>query len=652
MDISLPNLSRRPASGGGASGWFAWTLALLTAAAPWAAAPAQADVRLPALIADGMVLQQGVPVRIWGSATPGEAITVAFAGQNATGQADAQGQWKVRLAPLTAGGPYGMTVTGTNVVALTNILVGEVWIAAGQSNMEMKMAAIGRPDEIAGADWPRIRAFNAAPGADLAPRNDTAGSWQTCSPRTVSAFSAVAFFFARELHRQLDVPVGIILSASGGTAAEAWISHDGLQSEPALQPARVTLDRDAPLAAKAPREMQADDSTWMKPDFDDRSWKSITLPLYWDYALYPVEYNGVLWARRSVDIPAAWAGQRLRVELTVDDFETTYFDGQEIGRTTRHTLQARSYEVPAERVKAGKASVAVRTTKFGWGGIVGDQKALRLVLAEAPDQSIALAGEWKYAPAQLTRTGLSTRLPTSLYNAMIAPLTPYAIRGVIWYQGEANAYDPTAFAYRKVLPALIQDWRRHWGQGDFPFYFVQLPNFKAPSDDPNADSAWAVLRESQRETLAVTNTGMAVAIDIGEASDIHPKNKWDAGRRLALAALDQTYAKPVAGRSPLPEHVTCDGRRVRIRFKHAADGLTTRDGGPVKGFALAGADGKFVWAEAVIAAESVLVECAQVPEPRAVRYAWGGNPVCNLTGGNGLPASPFRADVPIGLDAP
>jgi sialate O-acetylesterase len=308
-------------------------------------------------------------------------------------------------------------------------------------------------------------------------------------------------------------------------------------------------------------------------------------------------------------------------------------------------LQARSYEVPAERVKAGKASIAVRTTKFGWGGIVGDQQALRLVLAEAPDQSIALAGEWKYAPAQLTRTGLSTRLPTSLYNAMIAPLTPYAIRGVIWYQGEANAYDSTAFAYRKVLPALIQDWRRHWGQGDFPFYFVQLPNFKAPSDDPNADSAWAVLRESQRETLAVTNTGMAVAIDIGEANDIHPKNKWDAGRRLALAALDQTYAKPVAGRSPLPEHVTSDGRRLRIRFRHAADGLTTRDGGPVKGFALAGADGRFFWAQAVIEGASVLVESDSVSAPASLRYAWADNPAANLAGCNGLPASPFLLNV-------
>jgi sialate O-acetylesterase len=225
---------------------------------------------------------------------------------------------------------------------------------------------------------------------------------------------------------------------------------------------------------------------------------------------------------------------------------------------------------------------------------------------------------------------------------MIAPLTPFAIRGAIWYQGEANAYDPTAFTYRKILPALIRDWRIRWGQGLFPFYFVQLPNFMAPSDDPNAESAWAILRESQLETLAVTNTGMAVTIDTGEANDIHPKNKWEVGRRLALAALEQTYAKPIAGRSPLPDRVTLDGRQVRVRFKHAAEGLTTCDGGPLKGFALAGADGKFVWAKAAIAGDSVIVECDQAPAPVAVRYAWGNNPACNLTGSNGLPASPFR----------
>jgi sialate O-acetylesterase len=599
-----------------------------------------------------MVLQQGTPVRIWGSAATGEQVTVALAGQQAAGTTDAQGRWQVQLAPLAAGGPHVMTVTGANVVTVTNILVGEVWVAAGQSNMQMALNAVNRPDEIASADWPQIRAFNVARDADIVPREDAAGAWQTCSPKTVGDFSAAAYFFARELHRHLNVPVGIILSAWGGTAAEAWISRDGLQTEPVLQQAWEAFDRDSRLAAQAPKELKVDDGAWMNPDFDDHTWKSITLPLYWDYVLYPIEYNGVIWARRSVDIPDAWAGKRLRLELTVDDFEITYFEGQEIGRTSQHTLQLRSYEIPAERVRAGQASIAIQSTKIGWGGIMGGKEKLRLSLADDPAQFLALAGEWKYAPAQLIWTSLSPRLPASLYNAMIAPLTPFTIRGTIWYQGEANAWQPSAFAYRKILPALIGDWRRLWEQGDFPFYFVQLPNFMAPSDDPNANSAWAVLRESQLETLAVTNTGMAVAIDLGEANDIHPKNKWDVGRRLALAALDQTYAKPVAGRSPLPERVTFDGRQVRVRFSHAAQGLTTRDDGPVKGFALAGADGKFAWATAVIAGDSVLIENDTIATPASIRYAWADNPVGNLTGRNGLPASPFQAIKPTRSNAP
>lgn len=610
---------------------------------------AQSTVRLPALLSDGLVLQREKPVRIWGWAAPGENVTVTFAKQKKSVQTDAQGRWEVKLNTLRAGGPYEMTITGTNTLSLKNILVGEVWFAAGQSNMEMTMGwpTFKHPEEITKADLPQIREFSVSPGSDITIHDQAAGKWVVCSPKTVGNFGAAAYFFARDLHQQLQVPIGIIRSAWGGTGIESWISLDALQSEPVLKGALASYTRDAAVAAQLPRELTLADSDWMKPEFDDSKWSNITLPLFWDYALYPIEYDeGIIWARRNVTIPAAWAGKSLKIAMAVDDWETTYFNGKEVGHSTEHSQKTRTYDIPGELVKAGTASIAVRTFKFGWGGIISEEGRMRLSVADDPTQFLILSGAWKYQPAMLARGVVSPRMPTVLYNAMVAPFTPATIRGAIWYQGEANTSTNSAFNYRKMLPTLIRNWRKKWGEGDFPFYFVQLPNFMAQSTDPNQSSSWAVLRESQAATLSVPNTGMAVTIDIGQADDIHPGDKINVGKRLALAALEKTYGKKIHGQSPLFERMKVEGNKIRVQFTNARGGLVTKDNAPVKGFAIAGADGIFVWADAIIDGSTVIVSSARVDHPVAVRYAWGDNPICNLYNKEDLPAGPFRTEQP------
>lgn len=625
-------------------------LFLLCLAAVLTASCAQSEVRLPALLSDGLVLQREKPVRIWGWAAPGENVTVTFATQQKSGQADLQGRWEVKLNPMTAGGPYEMLIAGTNTLTVDNILVGEVWFAAGQSNMEMTMGwspSKRNSEEIAKADWPQIREFTVQPGSDIMTHNDAPGSWITCSPNTVANFSAAAYFFARELHQQLQVPVGIIRGTWGGTGIESWISRDAMLSEPVLKGALDSYDRDAATVRRTPRELKLDDSDWMKPEYDDSTWQNITLPLFWDYALYPIEYNeGIIWARRTVVIPETWSEKRVKIALAVDDYETTYFNGQQVGHSSTFSQQTRTYEIPAELVKAGKASIAVRAIKGGWGGIIGEEDKMQLTLADDPTQRLPLAGVWKYKPAELGKSVVSPRMPTVLYNAIVNPFIPCTIRGAIWYQGEANAYESTAFNYRQMLATLIRNWRSKWGEGNFPFYFVQLPNFRAQSDDPNQDGFWAVLRESQAATLAVPNTGMAVTIDIGEADNIHPGDKWDVGKRLALLALEKTYRQKIHGQSPLFEGMKVEGNKIRVEFKNANGGLVTKDNTPVKGFVIAGADGKFVWADAVIDGSTVIVSSDKVQHPVAVRYAWGENPVCNLYNKENLPAGPFRAGQP------
>lgn len=445
-----------------------------------------AEVWVPSVIGDNMVLQQGVKVPVWGKATPEEGVAVTLAEQSASAVADEAGQWTVQLGPFEAGGPHKMTITGKNTLTFSNILVGEVWVCSGQSNMQWAVAVSKDAEqEIAAADYPSIRLFQAERNPADQPRDNVNGRWVACSPETVPGFSAVGYFFGRQLHRELEVPIGLINSSWGGTAAEWWTSRPALETDPELRPILERADK-----------------------------------------------------------------------------------------------------------------------------------------AEAQGSAEA------------------HRRPGALYNGMIAPLIPFAIRGVIWYQGESNA--GRGYQYRKLFPIMIRDWRTNWGQGDFPFLFVQLGNYQQTPEQPG-ESAWAELREAQLMTLSLPNTGMATTIDIGEADDIHPKNKQDVGKRLALAALNIAYDRDVVYSGPIYESMEIEEDTIRLHFKHVGGGLVAK-GGDLKGFAIAGADRKFVWADAEIDGDTVVVRSDQVKEPVAVRYAWADNPECNLYNEAGLPASPFRTD--------
>jgi sialate O-acetylesterase len=512
---------------------------LAVLAAMWAvlavmATAAMADVKLPAVISDHMVLQQGMKDAIWGWADPGEKVTVKLGGQSAEATADAGGRWRVNIEPPKAGGPAKMTVAGKNTLTVDDILVGEVWVCSGQSNMEMSVRGVNNAQqEIAEAKFPKIRLFTVAKATTDEPQTDCKGQWAECVPETVPGFSAVAYFFGRDLLKDLNVPIGLIHTSWGGTYAEAWTSGPTLKADPVL---KAACDRQA-------QSMQG-------------------------------------YARQKED----W-------------------------EKNREQLMAKWKEA-ADKAKAeGK---------------------------QAPRQ-----------PQAPRDPNTGPNRPAVLYNAMIAPIIPYGIAGAIWYQGESNA--GRAYEYRKLFPTMIADWRKNWGEGDFPFLFVQLANFMARKPDPG-DSSWAELREAQSMTLKLPKTGQAVIIDIGEANDIHPKNKQDVGRRLALAAEAIAYGKKIEYSGPVYESKTIDGNKVRLKCTHVGGGLVAK-GDKLTGFSIAGEDKTFVWADARIDGDAVVVSSDKVAAPVAVRYAWADNPECNLYNKEGLPASPFRTDDWPGITA-
>jgi sialate O-acetylesterase len=485
-----------------------------------------AEVKLPAVFGDNAVLQADAPLPVWGSDTPGGTITVAISGQEKKATVGADGLWRVTLDALKAGGPLELTVTGSSTVTLKNLLVGEVWVGSGQSNMEFTLrGAVNAAQEAKDAAFPKIRLFTVAKKVAGDPLSDCAGKWVECSPLSVPGFSAVAYFFGRELHQQLGVPVGLIHTSWGGTPAEAWTSHATLNANDQIK----------------------------------------------DYLS--------AWDKRMADLPQAQAKYE-----------------QELAAWKKAAAEAKA---------AGKPEPKAPRSPAG---------------ADSPNR------------------------PSSLYNGMIAPIIPYAIRGAIWYQGEANAGQP--LVYRALLPAMIGDWRHAWGEGDFPFYIVQLANFMARKSEP-AESNWAALREAQfLTTTTVKNTGLATIIDIGMADNIHPTNKQDVGHRLALNALALTYGKGCEYSGPVFQGFSVEGGKAVVRFTHLGGGLLSRGGGPLTGFAISGADKQFAWAEAVISGDTVVLAAPAVATPTAVRYAWADNPECSLVNQAGLPAVPFRSDVP------
>lgn len=635
----------------------------------------RAEVRLPSIVSDNMVLQQGMKIPIWGRASPRERVTVTFNDKASNTIADAHGRWQIWIGPLKAAGPSELTVKGDNVLTIRNVLVGEIWLCSGQSNMEWPLVnTVNGNEAVAQANHPEIRLFTVEHHTAALPLEDVQGRWVVTTPEEAANFSAVGYFFGRELYRRLKVPIGLIDSSWGGTPAEAWTSHEALLSSPQLKPIlddyesslnALPQTKEAYLRALVQWEDQnlhidagnkGEALGYADPLSATTDWQTMDLPKQFETAGLVID--GAVWFRRVVEIPPSWAGKDLVLNLPpIDDHDITYFNGQKIGSTGRETpnsyMVPRKYAVPGSLVHAGRSVVAVRVFDSAGEGGFSRGGTMSIELSDVGDsQAISLRGPWDYKvelalepkrPDWGTRpeaVGVSNQNnPSVLYNAMIAPLVPFGIRGVIWYQGESNA--GRAYQYRTLFPILIRSWRSARGR-DFPFYFVQLANWHASKAEPD-ESDWAELREAQAMTLREPDTGMAVTIDIGDENDIHPRNKLDVGRRLAAWALSQTYGQSLMPSGPLFEAASIKGNTIRIRFKHGA-GLKTIDGGPVKGFAIAGEDRRFVWADARIEGDTVIVSNENIPNPVAVRYGWADNPIVNLYNKAGLPASPFRTD--------
>ena len=477
-------------------------------------------------------------------------------------------------------------------------------------------------------------------------------------------FSAAGYFFGRDLHRYQNVPIGLIDTSWGGTCIETWTSKEALATMPGMQK-KLDVLKELPISSEdREKKFHSDVEDWKKEiekidkgfvdgraawtvtDFEDSAWKTMEVPgLMQEQGLKG--FNGIVWFRKTIEIPAKWEGKELTLNVgVIDDNDFTYFNGVQVGHT-EGWMTPRSYKIPKELVKSGKAVIAVRVMDTGGaGGINGSPESISLHCSQS--DVIPLAGDWKYQvslnikdiPQMPVNTANEPNIPGFLFNAMLNPLIPYSIKGAIWYQGEANTGQ--AYQYRELMPLMIKDWRDHWGY-DFPFYMVQLASFTVQQTAP-VDATWAELREAQTRTLHLENTGMAVTIDIGDAFDIHPKNKQEVGRRLALAARAQTYGEKISYSGPMYDTYQIEGNKIRIYFKHTDGGLKTLNNEVIKGFTIAGIDHKFYWANAVIEGNTIVVSSPEVTFPIAVRYAWADNPICNLYNGANLPASPFRTD--------
>ena len=677
----------------------ATALAALNCLAEEAKDAAPSALKVHAIFMDNMVLQRGMPLRIWGTAKPSSAVTVRFcpaatagrAAQEKTTKAAADGHWMAVLDPLQESPePAVLEVSAGDqgYAKFANVLVGDVWLCSGQSNMQLPLqSASNAVQEIAGADYPQIRLLTPekkAAGEPLRAMGRGTG-WIPCSPGTVPQFSAVGYFFGRELHRQLKMPIGLINCTWGGTPAEAWTTFKTLAADPDLNPIvkRYAFDISqegqdkyrAALAAwdKIKGDRREDDRLndpgnkgvadgWAKPDFDDSGWKTMKLPCLWEDIM---NIDGAVWFRKAIAIPEDWGGKDLTLTLgPVDDFDVTYFNGEQVGTTGEETpdwwLAPRKYTVPGRLVKAGRNCVAIRVfDNFGGGGFGGNAGSMALGTGA---KTVALAGDWKnrveYGVTSPMRPSPplgpdSPLAPATLYNGVISPLIPYGIKGVIWYQGESNT--GRGYQYRKLLPAMIADWRKGWNQSvpgaDFPFLIVQLASMWKRPAAPE-ESGWAELREAQALTVArCKNCGLAVTIDIGEATNIHPPNKQDVGRRLALAALKIAYGQDLVFSGPTYDAMEIQGDKIVLRFRNVGGGLVAK-GGALKHFAIAGENREFVWADAVIDGDTITVSSGKAPKPVAVRYAWASNPEgCNLYNREGLPAAPFRTDNWAGLRA-
>jgi sialate O-acetylesterase len=629
-----------------------------------------ADIRLPQLISNAMVLQRDVPLKIWGWADAAEKITVDWNGKKYSATTGADGKWLVNLPAIKTGGPYTMTLSGKNTITINDILIGDVWFCSGQSNMVVPMERVKEkyPEEIPNANYPQIRNFFIPTLSDVRAVHEDlpASKWVVTSPATVGTMGAGTFFFAKELYRKYKVPIGIINSSVGGTPAEAWASADAFAGfEPYAS--RLEKFKDSATFKPAPRPglgaqtvrrtPQPDKGTagpipWYDVTYQPKNWHKFWMPGYWDDQ-GTKNLHGVIWFRKEVDVPASMTGHPAKLFLgRIIDADEAYVNGVKVGNIT-YQYPPRRYDVPATLLKPGKNIIVVRVTNTSdKGGFVPDKN---YSLTDGKER-IDLRGEWTYQVGQVQYPnsfgggggfggGINAQNePSGLYNTMVAPAINYAIKGFLWYQGEANS--GRAADYGRILTALINDWRSKWNMGSLPFIYAQLPNFMEVVYYP-AESQWAELREQQLQTLSVPNTAMTVGIELGEWNDIHPLNKKDVGERMALAAEKLAYGENNVYMGPIYQSAVVNGDKIIVSFSNTGGGLISNDGEPLSQFAIAGADKRFVWANARIEGNTVVVWNDDIKEPMYVRYAWADNPEgANLYNKEGLPASPFRTDKP------
>jgi sialate O-acetylesterase len=616
-----------------------------------------ANVELPKIFSNNMVLQRNTFIPVWGLADANEKIQVKFNQQTKTVKADKNGKWMVRLNAENAGGPYNLTIQGKNTIQIRNVLVGEVWLCSGQSNMEWSVGQSNdAKKEMAAANYPFIRhvkiphAISSLPQPDLTP-----GEWKVCDSTTVAEFSGVAYFFAKNIYDSLKIPIGLINDSWGGTNVETWISRESFESSDEFKEMiagmpKLNLDSLSKLKVRGSElRIEALQGTILKDlktglfkdiSFDDSKWPVLNEPQIWEQQSIG-ELDGVVWLRKTIVLPSLDFNKEAILELAkIDDDDITYINGVKVGSTNQWDAK-RKYTIPSGILKEGKNVIVVRVVdNGGGGGIYGDAAELKLSLGNS---SIPLSGEWKFQVESIKKTTNENSLPSLCYNAMINPLIPLAFQGVLWYQGESNA--GRSYQYRKAFPLLINDWRQKWNNPNMPFYFVQLATFNT-SGNSNEGCGWAELREAQTMTLSMPNTGMCVTTDIGIPWDIHPKNKQDVGKRLAAIALNNLYGKQMVCNGPAYKSMEVKGNEMILSFENIGKGLFTPDKyGYIKGFEIAGADGVFYFAKAFIKDNKIILSSPKVSIPLAAHFGWMGDATeCNLFNKEGFPAVPFRTD--------
>lgn len=669
--------------------WRSWAVGLLLIGG-WSAA----GLELSPLYGDGMVMQRSKPLRIVGTATPGSEVTAELAGDSVETTTGSDGNFRLELPARPAGGPYRLTVReeGGKERIFHDVLIGDVWICSGQSNMEWPLVRSDDGEEaMAGPGTPELRFFQVPyrTSPDREMTTLSGGKWQKCVGRNSENLSGVGYFFAVRLQHDLDIPIGLIQSNWGGTAIESWLDRASLEALD-CQPLLELVDTAGKLTEaeyqqfydqsmqkwlrRIEREFAAERAAavgWMAAELETGNWRDLTVPGIWERQM--PAFDGVMWLRREVELPAGWTGRDLELSLgAVDDCDETYFNGVKVGATGVETPQywaaKRFYRIPGELVRAGNNVIAIRIADLAYdGGLTGRPEEVFLQLSGDPAGRIELAGTWlARRECVFTADRIPARpvnpvdlrnqyFPTTLYNGMIRPLIDYPAAGFLWYQGESNVGNPAL--YSRSFPQLIERWRQLWGDGGMGFFFVQLsafekhePGLVLPDDyflsrEPDTACDWAYLREAQDAALQLPLTGRAISIDLGNATDIHPTNKRDVGIRLALEAERVYYRLPVESRGPAVREIRPHHGELEVVFDHAGDGLVTGDGKMPANFLVAGADGKFRRAEAKISGHSVFVGHPDIKEPKFVRYAWENYPLrINLYNRAGLPAEPFRSD--------